>query len=136
MPPVVRPFRLQDAPALEAVLRANGQLSHPEVEGREAMARVAACDAAVFLVAEERGEPVGLVRGVYDGSRAVLHLLSVRPDRQGRGIGRRLAAACLEEFARRGAPTAGVTATEDSRAFWEGLGFSRLPVFLMLTDLP
>jgi hypothetical protein len=65
-----------DASALENLLIAVGGLAHPEIDDREAMLRVHTCPAAVFLAAEEDGRPVGLVRGVYDGSRALIHLLA------------------------------------------------------------
>ncbi|MGA2459847.1 MAG: hypothetical protein ABSF82_00270 [Candidatus Bathyarchaeia archaeon] len=41
------------------------------------MRRVKACDAAVFLVCEMDGRLVAVVRGNYDGSRPVIHQLSV-----------------------------------------------------------
>ena len=54
------------------------------------MQRVAACEAAIFLVAEVDGMARGLIRGIYDGSRAMIHLLSVHPDAHGQGIGKAL----------------------------------------------
>lgn len=129
---IVRPFCDRDAADLKAVLEANRQCDYPRVEGPEAMVRVAACEAAVFLVAEEAGRAVGLVRGVYDGSRAIIHLLSVHPAHQGRGLGTALVRAALAEFAARGAETASVTVTTESAGYWKRLGFGRLPVFLML----
>ncbi|MDP7078769.1 MAG: GNAT family N-acetyltransferase [Candidatus Undinarchaeales archaeon] len=135
MQPVVRPFREEDIPALIEMLTLNGQYDYPEIEGPEAMRRVAACDAAVFLVAEVEGRSVGLVRAVYDGSRALVHLLSVHPDQQGRGVGTTLLQACVDELVRRGAPTVSVTVSEASAAFWEKVGFARLPVFVMLKEV-
>ena len=89
----IRPFVERDADRLVDILTRNGQFGHPDVEGTAAMRRVASCDAAVFLVAEVDGQPEGLVRAVYDGSRALIHLLSVNPSAQGRGIGRSLVSA-------------------------------------------
>lgn len=128
----ISPFAESDIDGLVAILRENNQYAHPAVEGPEAMRRVAACGAALFLVAREGGRPVGLVRGVYDGSRAMIHLLSVRRDRRGEGTGTALAEAAIRELRERGAPTVSVTATESSRGFWERLSFAALPVFLML----
>ena len=56
----IRPFAQGDGEQLVDILKQNGQFGHPEVEGIAAMCRVASCDAAVFLVAEVNGEPVGL----------------------------------------------------------------------------
>lgn len=135
MEPVVRPFREEDIPALVEMLTLNGQYDYPEIEGPDAMRRVAACDAAVFLVAEMEGRSVGLVRAVYDGSRALIHLLSVHPDQQGGGVGTALLRACIDELGRRGAPTVSATVSEASAAFWEKVGFARLPVFVMLKEV-
>jgi ribosomal protein S18 acetylase RimI-like enzyme len=127
-----RPFRDDDALPLVEILKRNNQFEYPSVEGVEAMQRVGRCPAAVFLVAELEGNPVGLIRAVYDGSRAVVHLLSVDPDHQHRGIGSELVDQVVAELGRRGARTFSVTASEPSAKFWEKKGFTRLPVFLML----
>lgn len=131
----VRVFRLSDIPDLVEILKANGQYDYPEVEGPAAMERVARCDAAVFLVAEVGGKPCGFVRAVYDGSRALIHLLSVHPDYQHSGVGSALVNAVSTELAQRGAPSVSVTVTERSKRFWEQKGFEQLPVFLMLRML-
>ena len=96
------------------------------------MRRFAACDAAVFLVAESGGEALGFVRAVYDGSRAFIHLLSVDPGAQRQGIGRALVKAAEAELCRRGAPGAAVTVTEASADFWRQRGYEALPVRVML----
>jgi putative acetyltransferase len=82
----------------------------PEVAGLEA-ALQARPDSAGF-VAEAEGEIVGhvrLTRGWVDAPEAlvsvlVLSPLSVRPDQQGRGLGRELVAHALDEAERRGEP--------------------------------
>ena len=131
----VRGFVESDIERLVEILRLNGQYGYPQVEGPEEMKRVAACDAAVFLVAEIGGQPCGFIKAVYDGSRALIHLLSVHPDHQRSGVGGALVDAMLAELFRRGAPTVSVTVNERSAGFWEKQGFSRLPVFLMLKEL-
>ena len=133
---IIRPFDDADSPHLVRILIANAQFGDPDVEGDAAMRRVARCEAAVFLVAEDAGEIAGLVRGVYDGSRAMIHLLSVAPARQRRGVGRALVEAAVAEFLRRGAPTVSVTTTAASQPFWRQLGFDLLPVTLMLNRTP
>lgn len=130
----IRQFIERDCDALAEVLRLNGQYGYPDIEGPAAMRRVSRCEAAVFLVVEVDGEPMGMIRAVYDGSRALIHLLSVHPSVQGRGIGRGLVAAVESELARRGAPGATVTADKGSTGFWEKQGFHDLPVRLMLKD--
>jgi len=48
---------------------------------------------------------VGIIRGNYDGSRAMIHQLSVHPAYQKRGIGSNLVKAIVERFQQLGAPT-------------------------------
>lgn len=62
------------------------------------MRRVAQCSAALFLLATIDEQPCGLIRAVYDGSRALIHLLSVHPSRQKSGVGAALIEAAWENF--------------------------------------
>ena len=128
----IRPFVQSDNARLVEILKINGQYDYPAIEGPEAMDRVAACDAAIFLVAEEAGQIQGFIRAVYDGSRALIHLLSVHPSAQRKGIGSTLLSSMEKELDRRGAPSVSVTVTENSAGFWEKQGFDRSPVHLML----
>lgn len=131
----VREFRESDIPRLVQILTLNDQYKHPAIEGPESMKRVAMCDAAVFMIAETDKQICGFIKAVYDGSRALIHLLSVHPDYQHSGVGTALVDAVAAEFIRRGAPTVSVTATEQSVGFWERIGFRRVPVLLMLKEL-
>jgi ribosomal protein S18 acetylase RimI-like enzyme len=128
----IRPFRDEDSAALVEILRVNGQYDYPDVEGPDAMKRVSRCGAAVFLVAVVNGVVRGLVRGVYDGSRAMIHLLSVHPEFQDGGIGAALVDAAWEELKTRGATGISATVGENSFGFWQRQGFRRLPIFLVL----
>lgn len=131
---LIRGFTQSDAAALVGILKANKQFTFPEVDGPDAMERVSRCDAAVFLVAETGGTVSGMIRAVYDGSRAVIHQLSVDPSRQGRGTGRMLVECACKELRRRGAPTVTVTVTDTSGSYWEKLGFRDMGVRLLLKD--
>jgi ribosomal protein S18 acetylase RimI-like enzyme len=127
---LVRDFELKDADAVVEILKLNNQYGFPEVDGPEAMKRVKACSAAVFLVCEVDRKVVGVVRGTYDGSRAMIHQLSVHPAYQRQGIGTRLVRETVDRFKRRGAPTASATVTEESLPFWQKIGFRRTKAFL------
>jgi ribosomal protein S18 acetylase RimI-like enzyme len=129
---IIRPFDEGDGQRLVEILKINKQFDWPDVEGVSAMQRVSACGAAVFLVADVDGELQGLVRAIYDGSRAIILLLSVTPAFQRRGIGTALVAAAESELRRRGAPTVSVTVTEASMDFWRKQGFDIMPIRLML----
>jgi ribosomal protein S18 acetylase RimI-like enzyme len=118
----IRDFRPDDVDALVDILRANQQYGHPEIDGPEAMLRVHKCKAAEFLVAEESGRVVGMIRGTYDGSRAVIYLASVHPEHQRRGIGRALVLEIARRFKQRGAGSIAVIVPGDA-GFWKKMRF-------------
>jgi len=120
---LIRDFRPEDCEALVGILKANLQYGDPTTEGPEAMLRVHNCQAAVFLVAEEGGKPVGLLRGVYDGSKALIHIVSVHPEHQRRGIGTALVREAARRFKARGATNLAVTVPGDNLEFWKKLSF-------------
>lgn len=129
----IRNFTEPDIDNLVEILTLNNQYNYPTIEGPDAMKRVSTCKAAVFLVAEME-KPCGFIRAVYDGSRALIHLLSVHPDYQHRGIGTALVNAVCKELSHRGAPSVSATVTEQSVGFWEKQGFKRTPAFLVLKE--
>ena len=118
----IRDFQPQDVDAMVNILKANQQYGHPEIDGPESMLRVHNCTAAEFLVAEEENVAVGMVRGAYDGSRAIIYLASVHPDHQRRGIGRALVLELADRFKRRGANSIAVIVPGDV-AFWKKMRF-------------
>ena len=128
----IRKFEASDVEDLIEILRLNNQYGCPEVDGTDAMKKIQLCAAAVFLVCVINGKAVGLVRGVYDGSRALIHQLSVHPKHQGKGIGKSLVKEIAKEFSKRGAPSVSATVNEKSVGFWKKVGFERVPVFLVL----
>jgi ribosomal protein S18 acetylase RimI-like enzyme len=129
----IRKFTESDTKYLVEILTLNNQYNYPAIEGPEAMKRVSLCEAAVFLVAEV-DNPCGCIRAVYDGSRALIHLLSVHPDYQHCGIGTALVNAVCAELSLKGAPSVSATVTEQSVKFWEKQGFKKMPVFLVLKE--
>jgi N-acetylglutamate synthase-like GNAT family acetyltransferase len=127
---LIRDFQLTDRDEIVEILKLNNQYGFPEVDGPEAMKRVKACSAAVFLVCEIDGRVVGVVRGNYDGSRAIVHQLSVHPAYKRRGIGTALVKDIVKRFQRMEAPTASATVTEESLPFWQKVGFRKTKAFL------
>lgn len=107
---LIRDFVPADCDRLVEILKANLQFGHPEIDGPEAMLRICDCDAAEFIVAEEDGHAVGLIRGVFDGSRAIVSLVSVHPDYQRRGIGTALVSEIARRFKAKGANNLSVIA--------------------------
>jgi len=130
----IRPFKLADAEQIVEILKKNGQYDYPNVEGPEAMARLVECDVVVFLVAEMNSKVIGCIRATYDGSRAMIHLLSVQPEYQIQKIGTSLVKSVIDILSKRGAPTVSVTVNDASAGFWSKLGFEKLPVFIMLRN--
>ena len=128
---LIRDFQLADIDEMVEILKLNNQYGFPEVDGSEAMKRVKACSAAVFLVCEIEGKVVGVVRGNYDGSRAIIHQLSVHPVYQRRGIGAVLVKEIVKSFQQMGAPTVSATITEESLRFWQKIGFRKTKAFLV-----
>jgi N-acetylglutamate synthase-like GNAT family acetyltransferase len=128
---MIRNFQVSDIDEIVEILKLNRQYGFPEVDGPGAMRRVKACDAAVFLVCEMDGRVAGVVRGNYDGSRAIIHQLSVHPEYQRRGIGTALVKEIVKHFQRMDAPTVSATVIEDSLPFWQKVGFGKTRVFLV-----
>jgi len=128
---LIRGFQLADMDEVVEILKLNNQYGFPEVDGPEAMKRVKACSAAVFLVCEIEGKVVGVVRGNYDGSRAIIHQLSVHPAYQRQGIGTVLVKEVVKRFKQMGAPTVSATITEESLPFWQKAGFRKTKAFLV-----
>jgi len=128
---IIRDFSPTDCDVLVEILRANLQYGDPASEGPEAMLRVQACKAAEFLVAEEDGHTVGMIKGVYDGSRALIHIVSVHPDYHRRGIGTALVREIAKRFKKRGATCLAVTVPGNRLDFWNQLSF-KLATRIML----
>jgi predicted N-acetyltransferase YhbS len=122
MPMKIRDFRPDDVDALVDLLKANQQFGQPQIDGVDAMLRVHKCAAAEFLVAEVQEDVIGMIRGSYDGSRAIIYLASVQPGHQRKGVGRALVAEIARRFKDRGAASIAVIVPGDA-AFWKRMGF-------------
>jgi GNAT superfamily N-acetyltransferase len=70
--------------------------------------------------------PLGGAFDVPPGADTLyLHDLAVAPRAAGQGLARRLVAQLLEYAARRGWAHAALVSVQDSRGFWESLGYAR-----------
>ena len=128
---LIRDCQLADTDEIVEILKLNNQYGFQEVDGPEAMKKVKACSAAVFLVCEVDGKVAGVVRGNYDGSRAIIHQLSVHSAYQRRGIGTALVKEIVKRFEQMGAPTVSATVTDESLAFWQKIGFRKTKAFIV-----
>jgi ribosomal protein S18 acetylase RimI-like enzyme len=118
----IRDFQPQDIDTLVDILKANQQYGHPEIDGPKAMLQVHNCQAAEFLVAEQNTQVIGMIRGTYDGSRAIIYLASVHPAHQRQGVGRALVVEIARRFKERGAGSLAVIVPGDA-SFWKKLNF-------------
>jgi len=87
---LIRDFQPTDVDKIVEILKLNKQYSFPEIDGPEAMKRVRRCRAAIFLVCEIDGNVVGVVRGNCDGSKAIIHQLSIHLSTKGKASQRSL----------------------------------------------
>ena len=108
---------------LEDILIQNNMLTCPEIDGKEAMSRISERMGRYFLVAEIDHKIVGMIRGCYDGSRALIHQMVVDKDYQRQGIGRKMIEEIALRFKSDGAPSISVTATEGSKEYYKKLRF-------------
>jgi N-acetylglutamate synthase-like GNAT family acetyltransferase len=131
---IIRKYKESDSQYIVDILRLNNQYHHSRIEGSEAMNRVAKCEAAISLVAEIDNQIAGYIKAIYDGSRALIHLLTVHPNNQNSEVGSTLLKAVERELKKRGAQGTTVSVTEKSADYWKKKGFKPLPVFLMLKE--
>lgn len=115
---VIRPARGADIPALAALIE-------PVVQQRKVLPRT--IDELTLLlpsyfVAEDKGRIVGCTTlEIYSSKLAEIRSLVVDPEYQGRGIGKRLVAACIEKA--RQEQILEVMAITSSEEFFRSCGF-------------
>jgi ribosomal protein S18 acetylase RimI-like enzyme len=123
---IVRPCRLDEVGAVLALWQEAE--ATPSPTDTEADLLRAVNGPALVLVAEAAGRLVGSVIGGFDGWRANLYRLAVRPEHRRRGIARALVAEAERRLAQRGARR--VTALVErnhpwATGFWEAVGYAR-----------
>lgn len=128
----VREAKPEDFESLEQILINNNMLQFPEIDGKDAMKRVYERMGRYFLVAETETEVIGLIRGVYDGSRALIHQMAVARNYQKQGVGKKLLYELSLRFEKDGAATVSITSTNESKSYYQKHGFEEIPIILML----
>jgi ribosomal protein S18 acetylase RimI-like enzyme len=81
---------------------------------------------ALFLLLKD-GVVIGTVMTGYDGHRGAVYYLSVDPDEQGHGYGRRLMAHCEAYLTSLGCPKINLFVRKDNslvHKFYDGLGYA------------
>lgn len=129
----IREAVFEDFVRLEEILLQNDMLTSPEIDGKEAMQRISERMGRYFLVAEVDDYAIGMIRGCYDGSRAIIHQMVVDKKYHKRSVGKRMLYELASRFKDDGAPSISVTATKKSRKYYKSLSFSDLPITLMVS---
>ena len=81
-----------------------------------------------FLVAESKGEIVGMGRAISDGvSDGYIQDVAVRPEVEGRGIGSQIVTRIAKRLKTDGLTWVGLIAERNSHTFYRRIGFSPLP---------
>ncbi len=134
----IRNATIADIEAVIQITKDNGHFWTPQVDGAEALQRILERPSNLFLVYDD-GEILGFVLGSWDGARAFIHKISVKPDIRQKGVGTQLVAEAIEFYRKIGAPTVAVAAAdgtreeeEDSTGFWKKVGFEPIPARLMI----
>ena len=135
----IRNAHPDDFDRLEQLLLENDMLSSPEVDGKQAMQRIYERMGEYFLVAENQrystkeSKVIGMIRGCYDGSRAVIHQLSINREYQRKGAGKNLINALLKRFKQDSAVSVSVTSSNGSESYYNQLGFTDVKINLMVS---
>lgn len=128
----IREAEPEDFKRLEEILLQNNMLNSPEVDGCKAMKRVYEKMGKYFLIAETDDYIIGMIRGCYDGSRAMIYQIAVDKKYQKRGIGKKMIYELALRFKSDCAPSVSVTSTKKTKGYYKNLGFSDLPITLMV----
>jgi ribosomal protein S18 acetylase RimI-like enzyme len=122
----IREFQISEYDQVLQLWKDAGLIIRPGDE-REGIKLKLQRDPDLFLVAEDNATIVGVVMGAWDGRRAWIYHLAVKPDRQRKGI----ATALVHELERRliskGAKKVNAQIYQDntpSFAFFTGLGYA------------
>ncbi|HEY4185531.1 MAG TPA: GNAT family N-acetyltransferase [Polyangia bacterium] len=125
-----RALTSEDFPQANEVLRAAFH-APVEISFEPRLRRYLALQPDGWLVAEDEGQLVGMVGAIDYGAFAYVGLMAVRPDRQGRHLGRQLLEATLDQLTTRaeasGRPRAACAALDASAAgapLYERMGFT------------
>jgi predicted N-acetyltransferase YhbS len=117
----IRSLAAPDIADADGVLR---EAFHTENSFAGRLRRYLAIQPDGWLVAEEAGTVVGMVGAIDYRRFGYVGMMGVRPDRQGRGVGRQLMRTLLAWLEARGVPSARLEATEEGRHLYLRLGFT------------
>lgn len=132
----LRPMEPADLPAALALWAATEGMGMGAGDSPEALGAFLARNPGISVVAVAAdGSLAGAVLGGHDGRRGALYHLAVRRDRRGTGLGRALAARCVENLRAAGVGKVNILVfgdNEEGLAFWRHTGWRARPDLRLL----
>jgi ribosomal protein S18 acetylase RimI-like enzyme len=126
----IREFELGDGEPLRALWTDSGfRLIGDDDAG---LARFAARNPGLFLVADDDAQAVGPAMGAWDGRRGWLYHVAVSAGHRRQGLASRLVAMLEDRLRELGCPRAVViveAANDDAMRFWTATGYERRDTF-------
>jgi len=122
-----RTLRVRDYDEVYAIWKKAKGIGLGESDSRQAIARYLRRNAGLSQVAVCDGRVIAAVLCGHDGRRGYLHHLAVARKWRRKGVGRGLAAACIEKLHKEGISKCNLflfAANRPARAFWTRLGWS------------
>ncbi|MFP4105546.1 MAG: GNAT family N-acetyltransferase [Phycisphaerae bacterium] len=106
----------------------DGVCVHDDLDSLESVTYYLRRNPGMSFVAREDGKLIGAVLCGTDGRRGYLHHLAVDPDARGKGVGRRLAARCMQALSEAGIRKCHIFVLEENipgKEFWRRAGWDR-----------
>lgn len=125
--PVIRAARTDDLDGVLALWETAAENADRPVDRRHAIEALLERDPEALILAFEDGQMVGTIITGWDGWRAHLYRLAVRPDRRRRGVARALLDAAQRRLEALGATRLDamvLNANEDVQRLWEQAGYA------------
>lgn len=125
---ILRELTLSDYDAVIALWQSADGVGLSDADSREAIGRYLARNPGLSFTAWDGDLLVGAVLCGHDGRRGYVHHLAVRPSHRRQGIGKALAAHCLDALAAEGIDKCHLfvfAVNADAIAFWKRVGWTQ-----------
>lgn len=125
--PVIRAARTDDLDGVIVLWKTAAENADRPVDRRQSIEALLERDPEALILAFEDGEMVGTIIAGWDGWRAHLYRLAVRPDRRRRGVARALLDAAQRRLEALGATRLDamvLNANKDGQQLWEQAGYA------------
>lgn len=122
-----RALTLADYDAVLTLWQSTEGVGLSDADSREAIGRYLARNPGLSFTAWDGDELVGAVLCGHDGRRGYVHHLAVKPSQRRQGLGKALAARCLDALAAEGIDKCHLFVfanNADAIAFWKSVGWS------------